>query len=154
MGFLDALDALYASLPTLDCRRLCQDSCGPILTGSAEFLRLLSASGLRDLVSEPGTLCCPLLRDGSCSVYRIRPMVCRLWGLTPSMACPHGCVPERWLSETEAQTFLLTSYRLGGGPVCGIVPADTEERHAASRAIAMRLPEAFARMESERMRDR
>jgi len=33
-------------------------------------------------------------------------MICRLWGLTKSMACPFGCVPERWLTEDEAHALL------------------------------------------------
>ena len=43
---------------------------------------------------------------GECSVHAIRPMICRLWGLTKSMACPFGCVPERWLTEDEAHALL------------------------------------------------
>lgn len=146
---LAQLEVLYTTLPQLECKRLCQDSCGPILMGSVEYLRLLSVSGARDLASEPKTLRCPLLAQGSCRVYRVRPMICRLWGLTKSMACPYGCEPQRWLSDTEAQALLGASYRLGGGPVCGIVPDDVTERHAASRAIAARLPEARARLVTE-----
>ncbi|TMD08275.1 MAG: hypothetical protein E6J01_03825 [Chloroflexi bacterium] len=53
------------------------------------------------------SLQCPLLTpSGTCSVYDIRPMICRVWGLTKSMACPFGCVPERWLTEDEAHALL------------------------------------------------
>jgi hypothetical protein len=31
---------------------------------------------------------------------------CRIWGTTKKLACPHGCIPERWLSDEEAGDLL------------------------------------------------
>lgn len=58
-----------------------------------------------------------LTDEGRCSVYDVRPMVCRLWGLVPSMRCPYGCKPEGgYLSEREGMRMLLEANAIGGPP--------------------------------------
>jgi Fe-S-cluster containining protein len=44
--------------------------------------------------------------EGQCSVYDIRPVVCRLWACTPEMACPHGCRPDRFVLRKEGEHLL------------------------------------------------
>jgi Fe-S-cluster containining protein len=63
---------------------------------------------VRNCVSLVGKdLTCPLLtQDGKCSVYRVRPTICRLWGMTKDMKCPHGCKPSRWMNKAETYAFL------------------------------------------------
>jgi Fe-S-cluster containining protein len=118
------LERLYATLPKINCRRLCQECCGPINMTELELRRLSEqfpalpsfarempiALSSGQVVSERGfaTDChqCPMLKDGACSVYPIRPMICRLWGLVQSMRCPHGCTPERWVSPRESFKLL------------------------------------------------
>ncbi len=39
-------------------------------------------------------LCCPHLADTGCQVYAERPLICRLFGTTPRLACPNGKRPE------------------------------------------------------------
>lgn len=51
-------------------------------------------------------LTCSLLRDDRCSVYDIRPSICRLWGLVESMPCLWGCKPDRYLTDPEGHAFL------------------------------------------------
>lgn len=111
------LEALYARLPRLECRRLCQEACGPIVMFRPEWDRLVEF-----LMYEPSPtpdqaarLRCPLLDEssGRCSVYRIRPMICRLFGLVERMRCPFGCEPERWLTDEEARGLMDQVNRIG-----------------------------------------
>ena len=37
---------------------------------------------------------CSYLGDKGCQVYAERPLVCRLFGTTPKLACPNGMRPE------------------------------------------------------------
>ena len=105
----DELDALYATLPVLECQQKCGSCCGPIKVGPDEWRRLVERVG-----AEPSArtlmlgLRCPWVTPGGlCSVYDVRPMICRLWGAVRMvMACPHGCKPERWLSEDDAWATL------------------------------------------------
>jgi hypothetical protein len=104
-----ALDALYATMPAITCRGLCQLSCGPILMSRREWERICDRLGH---VPEPtkeqaSRLVCPMLGDdGKCGVYDIRPVVCRLWACTPDMICPHGCRPERFVLNKEGEHLL------------------------------------------------
>lgn len=133
----EKLDALYAELPTMNCQRKCQSCCGPILIPKIEVARLEEKRGMLltssdfepvvradlpdpevvlkeflGLVPEKGTLDCVFLAPppfGHCQVYSIRPLICRLWGMCdhPTLRCPHGCVPSRWLDMHEVKSWLL-----------------------------------------------
>lgn len=123
------LEALYAELPTLDCQGKCQESCGPIGMSKWENVRIRRRLKMRKLPPLTENFACPLLlANGKCRVYHVRPMICRLWGLVEAMKCPHGCVPERWLSYGEGKIFLLRA---------DIISAESDEERQQSReAIA------------------
>lgn len=112
------LDRIYARIPRLDCQRKCQECCGPIMCYSAEWKRMESAS-LVPLKVLQANLTCPALINGGCVVYAVRPLICRLWGVVHAMACPHGCEPERWLSDNEANALMCEVKKLSGGGITG-----------------------------------
>lgn len=112
------LEELYARLPKLDCKGLCQESCGGIGMSRLEQQRIRGRGlPLPTLTSFP----CPLLDfAGRCGAYEIRPMICRLFGLVERMKCPHGCVPEGGFLPNETGGWLLReSQRIGGDPSYG-----------------------------------
>lgn len=105
------LDSLYAEMPTLDCQGKCAESCGPIVMSRVEWERIIEKVG-----AEPhggADLTCPLLTDERCTVYSIRPTICRLWGLVESMPCPWGCKPSRVLTDVEGFAFLERAGAMG-----------------------------------------
>jgi Fe-S-cluster containining protein len=119
-----ALEALYAELPSLECRGLCWHSCGPVDMSVTERERIADLG-----VTIPGYTreaaeryrttgkvdACPALGPfKTCGVHAARPMICRLWGSTENMRCPHGCRPDRELSEAEGYEFLERSREIGG----------------------------------------
>ena len=113
---LNALDRLYAGLPRVECKKLCQGCCGPVPMTAVEGDRIAVRIGRRHEVVRGHSLDCGLLTDGGlCSVYDIRPLVCRVWGLVREMACPHGCVPERWLSDGEVRELIGKQIEAGRG---------------------------------------
>lgn len=122
------LETIYARLPRLRCRGLCQASCGPVPMGAAEWARIAAAQAgdgrdvPRTTEVAGGTmpvvgadLTCPLLdrETGRCTVYALRPLLCRLWGLAAGMPCGYGCVPERAVTDQEAHRLLGEVMRLG-----------------------------------------
>lgn len=118
------LGDIYARVPRVPCKGLCMDSCGPIAMSREEKLRIRAAGveipSMADAVAalERGEeYYCPALRDGRCSVYEIRPTICRLWGATESMPCPHGCTQPEALSQAESFELLRLAARAGGGMV-------------------------------------
>lgn len=99
------MDDLYETLPTIKCKGSCQSSCGPIGMSPDEFRRISESSNSTPTVDKDFQ--CSLLKDGKCSVYEIRPAICRLWGIVETMKCPYGCVPNpRYLTEKEGHQFL------------------------------------------------
>jgi Fe-S-cluster containining protein len=119
------LAEIYLNLPELKCKGLCgKDICGPIHLSEYEFEKLSKCSGKKlnsikhNLYSENKVLIrknvriltdvtCPLLtEDGKCSCYNVRPLICRLWGLTESMKCHFGCLPDRYLSDAEVYKLI------------------------------------------------
>ena len=51
-------------------------------------------------------LSCPHLGEKGCTVYLERPLICRLFGTTPKLACPRGKRPEVMIdSKLEQDIF-------------------------------------------------
>lgn len=98
------LDAVYATLPTIECKGLCQEACGPIAMTPAEWRRLKEAAGTEPTIDAEHT--CSLLKDGKCSAYAVRPAICRLGGVEENMPCEFGCKPTRYLSREQGYRFL------------------------------------------------
>ena len=125
----EVLEEMYASLPTIECQRKCQASCGPIAMSGYEFERMRARTPFmklegnelniapargRAVLMETFDKKCPLLNSaGSCSVYTIRPLICRLFGLVEKMKCPFGCEPSRWVTDEEAFRLLNEAGMLG-----------------------------------------
>jgi hypothetical protein len=143
------LDGLYARLPHLDCQGVCTDSCGPIPAGQHERARIERARGrpldAPEHVSRVGQVMeacheCSMLENGRCSVYEIRPMNCRLWGVTEDMPCPYGCVPEGGrLSVGDGYAFLAEAFAIAGWPPGWASYAKQEIRRLAADPRARRL---------------
>jgi hypothetical protein len=111
---LEELEAIYRRIPRVACRGMCQDSCGPLGMTRLERSRIVKAAGC-GTGADPATHTCNMLTpDGRCGVYAVRPAVCRLWGATEYLPCPHGCRPERVLSRAEAVRILRDVAAVGG----------------------------------------
>lgn len=97
---------IYAKLPKLNCKGLCQDSCGPINCTEEEAALLLDQVHKARFPSDPTT--CPFLgpKSGTCQVYEDRPLICRTWGLDPRMKCHYGCEPEGWINAAYFQQLI------------------------------------------------
>ena len=111
----ELFDKLYRSLPTIHCKGLCYDNCGPIAASEFEIRRLEQAANAPLTIDD--NLTCSMLKENRCSVYAYRPLVCRLFGLVKQMKCEHGCTPSRRLTEPEAFRLLSKAAEIGG-PTC------------------------------------
>lgn len=107
-----ALQDLYAELPALECKRLCSESCGPVFMVRVEWQRICRVLG-EERQGDPGTLVCPILEEGRCAAYDVRPTICRLWGMVETMKCPWGCIPDRYLTHEEGLEFLVRAGEIG-----------------------------------------
>lgn len=106
----DSLEAIYAAVPSLRCQGKCQDACGPVAMSKAEEAVFDTAGKeVPDFGSmlTTGHLECPHLSPvGRCTVYEIRPLICRLYGAAELLTCRWGCVPERLLTHAEGRSLI------------------------------------------------
>lgn len=114
----DALEAIYARIPRIDCKGKCYTSCGHIGLSELEAKRMNQYDGkdaptmatvVRELLTGTDSGMCPKLTgELRCSVYPVRPAICRLYGTVENrrLICPYGCIPERLLSDLEAQAII------------------------------------------------
>jgi Fe-S-cluster containining protein len=94
------LATLHAQIPDPGCKGLCVEACGPIDMHPYERARIRKAGVVIPQPEEAvaqlldtGAYACPALADGRCSVYEVRPLICRLWGAVEDLRCEHGCTP-------------------------------------------------------------
>ena len=95
------LEKLYAQVPYRNCPEGCCECCGPVPWGPAEQHNIgqwLAAQGrhmLKINVSNTADLMqmqCPYVQQGRCSIYEVRPMLCRLFGVVvhKNLICDKG----------------------------------------------------------------
>lgn len=77
--------------------------------------------------------------DGRCSVYVVRPLLCRLWGMVDKMRCPHGCVPSRWPADDEIKAIFACYKAIDKQVVVLGNIEDAKRLMLAAAAIARRL---------------
>lgn len=109
------LQSLYRNIPSGFCKGLCHDSCGPVGMSLFEMARMRQVAPAKfDPVDH---LSCPFLdhETKKCRGYEVRPAICRLWGATKSLACPHGCTETiKPLTDLMAKRIIDESIRIGG----------------------------------------
>ncbi len=122
---LAKIDDILSTIPAFKCKEGCADCCGPIQLSRLEYHRCVKASGRtaqdvrqhmeRNLRQQ--TYQCPLLnkKTNQCSVYEVRPAICRIFGTTKDLPCPHGYAPDaaHMLSEEKAREILSLVNELG-----------------------------------------
>ena len=100
---------LRERIPSFGCVAGCHDCCGPVTASSEEMARLPRKSdAVRDAAL--ADLSCPHLGEHGCEAYGERPLICRLFGTTPRLACPRGQRPERMVdarTERAIHIFLV-----------------------------------------------
>jgi hypothetical protein len=154
MGIRNRLADVYARIPVLRCKGLCQDTCGPVLATRHE-VGLMERRGNQRFGWQLRTGHCTFLDDtGLCSCYRDRPLICRVWGTLASSACPFGCEPDQWLMPSQFEYLLAQVSEIGGDevtpqPFVDGRPASSAERDVAQRATdslierGLRLPDLW-----------
>jgi hypothetical protein len=109
----EAFEEFYKKLPKIDCQGHCHTSCGPIAATKFEHKRIEKKAG--GPIAVDGDLNCSMLKDKRCSVYEIRPTICRLFGVVEGLKCPYGCKPERLLTKEEGFELLEEARRISRG---------------------------------------
>jgi Fe-S-cluster containining protein len=98
-------DRVSSRIPEFECKKKCQEACGPVFWSEAEQLVIvdwLQQRGQEELLAtNMDSLTCPYLKEGLCSIHEVRPILCQLYGATKDerMHCPFGCRPKKRIKE-------------------------------------------------------
>jgi Fe-S-cluster containining protein len=106
------IDHLRQNIPSFACVPGCHDCCGPVTASSEEMARLpVKSDAEHDAALDE--LNCVHLGPNGCTVYDQRPLICRLFGTTPSLPCPNGRGPEQMIEPRIEQQIhqLIASTR-------------------------------------------
>lgn len=107
-----ALEELYAQLPALECKGLCHDSCTTVDASELERQRAAEAGRglgpaysykrLQLMIADGNKPRCPSLGPlNNCTIYAVRPFICRVFGMARGLRCDHGCIPDGILEDGE-----------------------------------------------------
>lgn len=104
-GHVQIIKFFRGKIPPFDCVPGCHDCCGPVRTSTQEIARLPEKSAAQHAAAL-AAWSCPYLGPGGCEVYAERPLICRVFGTTPRLACPNGRRPAEMLAEdVEREIF-------------------------------------------------
>ncbi|MDX2321238.1 MAG: YkgJ family cysteine cluster protein [Moritella sp.] len=102
---------LRERIPTFECVEGCHDCCGPVTTSAEEMSRLpYKTDAEHDAALNEWN--CVHLGPKGCKVYEERPLICRLFGTTPNMACPNSCRPKEMINpkvESQIHHYIATT---------------------------------------------
>jgi Fe-S-cluster containining protein len=101
------INDIYDLIPKMSCSEGCHECCenfGVPSRTAVEDARIQAfLRGHSMQIGEVQGNTCPFLVETGCSIYPVRPFICRLYGTSPNYRCKVGVVPVRPLSEDEEE---------------------------------------------------
>lgn len=102
---------IYELIPDFACADRCYECCrnfgvpSRTVVEDKRIKEFLQERSMRQGEARGNT--CPYLdedlKSGGCSIYPVRPLVCRLYGTSPNYLCTEGVRPVRILQEDEEE---------------------------------------------------
>lgn len=74
----------------MQCDDDCGECCGMVMCNDDEYRRIAAYAKRAKIKPKKQGTTCPFYQNGKCSVYPVRPAMCRLYGHVPGMECPRG----------------------------------------------------------------
>ena len=112
------LEGIYKQIPKSTCPPHCGKCCGILFPSLAELRNVKDWLSTRnreykDFLMTVGVDCPYLNEDKSCSIYPVRPYLCRVMGVS-DLHCPLNlCQPVKVLSHSESAALYKDIYLRG-----------------------------------------
>lgn len=130
----ERLEHLYSLCPPFPCKDGCDSCCGPVPFSLSEWARTgLPLSEAAPFEGLPGAVVsikrvkkgdtlqvvCRFNTGGGCEIYDARPLICRMYGHTPTLECREGLESEarldqEWMIERYRRVVAEEAQSLGG----------------------------------------
>lgn len=113
------LEKIYSQIPKSICPPNCGECCGVILPSLAEIRNIKDWCEERHVEYKDFYLTvgldCPYLSDSKeCTIYPVRPFLCRLLGVSKSLPCPLGkCRAAKVLNRAQSNQLYKAIYLHG-----------------------------------------
>ncbi len=101
------IEDIYSLIPEFLCIEGCTECCrrfGVPSMKNVEKKRIMAyirKHGIR--IKKREDLTCPYVNEKGCTIYPVRPFICRLYGTSPSYPCIKGVFPTRMLHPDEEE---------------------------------------------------
>jgi len=97
---MNIIKVMRKAIPSVSCKEGCHECCGIVPFSTWELGRIEPLSYK--------TITCSYLNESGCSIYRERPILCRLMGasMEPKLACPYGCIADNPLSIEDTRAIM------------------------------------------------
>jgi len=112
----DKLERVYRQIPKSKCKPTCGKCCGILYPSMAELRNIqewcqIHNKPYRDFTMVVGEDCPYLSIEKNCSIYPVRPFLCRILGVSEDkrLQCPN-CVPEKILNVTNSHYLYTQIY--------------------------------------------
>lgn len=103
---------IYNLIPDFMCTNGCHECCqnfgvpSRTRTEGERIKAYLKKNAMKPVKAQGNT--CPHLNKSGCTIYPVRPLICRLYGTSPNYRCKMKVAPLRLLHEDEeAEIFQL-----------------------------------------------
>lgn len=108
------IDDLYDMLPDFICTPGCIECCRNFGVPSRtpvedERIKKFLAENNMEQPRARGTTC-PYVTEEGCSIYPVRPLICRVYGTSENYKCVMGVVPLNYLDPDEEE-YIFHTYR-------------------------------------------
>lgn len=119
---------VYRDIPSIRCKGLCHHQCTVIGYTEVERRMMTAAGGKAPSFDTDRMRCNYLTEDNRCSIYNARPFVCRIYGVSKDLVCPHGCKPNngKYIDEDTENEMNTAIAHYGGAQCFNATPEDFE----------------------------
>jgi len=122
------LDSIYAQIPDFECKH-CHECSGPIVWFKPEeiiirdYLKEHNMEYVKWSIEEfvKHKMQCPYQKNDRCSIYQVRPIVCRLQGNVPDLPCKHNnkMMSKEQIDKVKRELDALVRESGGSGVIYG-----------------------------------
>ena len=113
----NSMDKIYNRIPQFNCKH-CHKCCGPIFWFKTEeilmkdYMKKHKIENIKwtDVEFKKNDMKCPFLKNDRCSIYQVRPIVCRLQGNIPDLPCRYN--KNNFISEESIKKIKNDFYEL------------------------------------------